>query len=81
MAEIYNRNYGDNGYIDFSKLWEYMEKKGVNKQYLINNGLHKATIYKLVANENMTCEVIAKLCYILKCQPKNIMDYIPPSED
>ena len=24
-------NYGENGYIDFSKLWDIMEKKELNK--------------------------------------------------
>lgn len=70
-----NRNYGEYGYIDFSKLWKYMEKKKVNKQYLLNNGLNKGSLYKLVNNENVTCEVIAKLCYILDTQPKNILEY------
>ena len=29
-------NYGENGYIDFSKLWELLEKKELNKQWLKN---------------------------------------------
>lgn len=70
-----NRAYRKYGYIDFSKLWEYMDKHGVKKQYLIDNGIHKTSLYKLVNNENVTCEVIAKLCYILHTQPKNIMEY------
>lgn len=74
-----NRNYKEYGYIDFSKLWEVMKRKGHNKQYLLNNGIHKTTLYKLVNNKNVTCEVIAKLCYILTTQPKNIMEYKPPA--
>ena len=68
-------NYGEKGYIDFSKLWELLKKKNKNKQYLINKGIHRATIYKLVNNKNVTCEVIANLCYILNCQPAQIMEY------
>lgn len=70
-----NREYKKYGYIDFSKLWTLLEKKKLNKQYLINNGIHKTTLYKLVNNENVTCEVIAKLCYILDTQPRNILEY------
>lgn len=73
-----NRKYKEYGYIDFSKLWEVMKRKGHKKQYLLNNGIHKTTLYKLANNENVTCEVIAKLCYILNTQPKNIMEYIYP---
>lgn len=76
-----NRKYKEYGYIDFSKLWTLLQKKKLNRQYLINHGIHKTTLYKLVSNENVTCEVIAKLCYILDTQPKNIMEYIPVSEE
>lgn len=27
-------NYGDNGRIDFSRLWQIMDKKELNKQWL-----------------------------------------------
>lgn len=70
-------NYGDNGYIDFSKLWEMMEKKKIKKEFLRKNGVHANTVSKLVKNENVTCEVIATLCALLKCQPGQIMKYVP----
>lgn len=68
-------HYGENGIIDFSKFWQLMEKKNKNKQWLINNGIHRATVYKLVNNENVTCEVICNLCKLLNCQPGQIMEY------
>lgn len=73
-------NYGNNGYIDFSRLWDVMEKRKVNKQWLKNNGVHSNTVAKLVKNDNVTTEVICHLCYLLKCQPKDIMTYVPVSE-
>lgn len=75
-----NREYKKYGYIDFSKLWVMLKKKKLNKQYLLNNGIHKTSLYKLVNNENVTCEVIAKLCYILDTQPGKFMEYIPVPE-
>lgn len=68
-------NYGDNGYINFSKLWELMEKKNVNKQWLKKNGIHSNTVAKLTKNGNVTCEVICNLCRLLECQPGDIMEY------
>lgn len=68
-------NYGENGYIDFAKFWGLMNKKGKNKQWLINNNIHRNTVYKLVNNENVTCEVICNLCRLLECQPGDIMSY------
>ena len=58
-----------------------MEKKKKNKQWLINNGIHRNTVYKLVNNENVTCEVICNLCYLLNCQPKDIMEYRAPIKE
>lgn len=69
------------GKMDFSKLWQTMERKKVNKQYLLNNGLNKTTIYKLVRNDTITTETICKLCYLLNCKPGNIMEYMPPLEE
>ena len=73
-------NYGNNGYIDFSKLWEVMEKKKYNKEFLRKNGIHANTVQKLVKNQNVTCEVIATLCALLKCQPGQIMRYVPATD-
>ena len=47
-------NYGDNGYINFSRLWELMERKNVNKQWLRDNGIHSNTVAKLTKNGNVT---------------------------
>lgn len=73
-------NYGQNGVISFSKFWKLMDKKKKNKQWLINNGIHRNTVYKLVNNENVTCEVICNLCSLLDCQPGDIMEYKKPLE-
>ena len=69
--------YGENGYLDFAKLWKLLEKKNLKQQYLINNGIHRNTVYKLKNNDNITSEVICNLCKLLNCQPKDILEYIP----
>lgn len=72
--------YGKHGYIDFRKLWILLETKEKNKQWLRNNGLHANTVSKLVKNENVTCEVISHLCYLLECNPEDILEYVPDTE-
>lgn len=67
--------YGYYGYIDFCRLWDLLSRKGYNKQWLKNNGIHSNTVAKLAKNENVTCEVITKICYLLNCQPWEIMEY------
>ena len=73
--------YGENGYLDFDKLWKLLEKKNLKQQYLINNGIHRNTVYKLKNNDNITSEVICNLCKLLNCQPKDILEYIPNKKD
>ena len=67
--------YGYNGYMDFSRLWDVLERKGHNKQWLKNNGIHSNTIQKLTNNGNVTCEVLSNICRLLDCQPWEIMEY------
>ena len=74
-------NYGQNGYIDFTRLWELVDKKNLNKQWLKNNGIHSNTVAKLTKNENVTCDVICNLCKLLDCQPGQIMEYKQKQED
>ena len=68
--------YGEHGYLCYDKLWIMLEKRQRNKQWLKNNGIHPSTIVKLTHNENIRGEVIAELCFLLNCQPKDIMEYV-----
>lgn len=70
--------YGDNGIIDFKNLWVTLEKKGKNKNFLRENGIHSNTIQKLVKNENVTCDVLARLCSLLGCDLSDICTYKKP---
>lgn len=63
------------GKIEFSGLWDIMEKKGLNKQWLRNHGIYPNTVVKLKQNGNVTCDVIGKLCNLLDCQPGDLMEY------
>ena len=77
MAERQKEFYG---VVSFLPLFILMKKKNIRQQFLIDNGVHRATCYKLKRNENVNCEVIAHLCNLLKCQPKDIMKYCETKE-
>lgn len=70
----------EHGKISFTKFWTLLERKHLNKQFLINNGIHRATIYKIARDETINTDTIARLCFLLKCKPQQILDYIPPEE-
>ena len=81
MPEKINKKpYGSNGYISFEKLFTVLKKKGLNKQYLRDNGIHSNTVLKLANNENVTCEVICNLCALLNVKASQIMEYKQSAE-
>lgn len=69
------------GKIEFSGLWNILEKKGLNKQWLRNHGIYPNTVAKLTQNGNVTCDVICKLCNLLDCQPGDLMEYKKEDEN
>lgn len=67
--------YGTHGRIDFTRLWEYLKIRGYNKQWLKDRHIHSNTIAKMVKNENVSCDVLCRLCDILNCRLDEIAEY------
>ncbi len=64
--------------IQFDRLWETMEKKGVTTYKLREQcGIDSKTIRRLKANENIETKTLAKLCAALDCKLEDIAEYIP----
>ena len=64
-----------------SQTTQERKKKGLKKQFLVENGFSPTTINKLVHNENVNCEILTRLCYLLNTDIKNIMEYKKPLEN
>ena len=67
--------------VSYNKLWKLlidrnMEKKELGKAAGISNSL----IAKLGKNENVTVEVLVKICTALNCQIDDIMELIPDAQ-
>ena len=61
----------------YNKLWKLLIDKSMNKTQLREAiGIGTATLAKLSANENVSLDVIEKLCKLLACQPGDIMEFI-----
>lgn len=59
-------------------LFWLMKKKGIGKLRLRDSGLSGCTIAKLSKDGSVIdSRTIEKLCKYLKCQPNDIMSYIP----
>lgn len=64
--------------ISFRKLALVLEKKGKKWQYLRDCGISPGIVAKMKEGTGHTdTRTIQKVCEILKCQPGQIMEYIP----
>lgn len=69
------------GSISYRKLFEVMEEKGIKKKDLREKyNMSPTIVNRLKNNSNVAIDTIMYLCEILKCQPGDILEYIPEEE-
>ena len=62
--------------IDFSPLWETMQKRKMTQYQLLKSGIDNKTLDTLKKNKNVTLVTLEKLCRILDCTPNDIVRFI-----
>ena len=61
--------------ISYNKLWKLLIDKGMNKRDLQKaSGVSAASIAKLGKGENITTDVLLKICKVLECDVTDIME-------
>lgn len=71
-------------HISYNKLWKLLIDKNMNKQDLREaSGISSASVAKLGKGENITTEVLLRICTALHCDIADIMEVVEdtPSED
>ncbi len=64
--------------MSYNKLWKLLIDKGMKKSDLRKNaGISSSSLAKLTKGENVTTEVLVKICSELKCDVADIMEFIP----
>ena len=64
--------------ISYNKLWKLLIDKNLNKKELIKlSGVSSSSIAKMTKGQNVTTDVLCKICKVLNCDFKDIMEYIP----
>ncbi|MHB9010482.1 MAG: helix-turn-helix domain-containing protein [Carboxydocellales bacterium] len=64
-------------------LGEYLEKKGISKNKIADSAnLQRSQLIAYCRNEvqRPDLSVLARICYVLKCEVSEIIRYTPPSE-
>ncbi len=68
--------------ISYNKLWKMLIDKNMNKQDLKElSGVSAASIAKLGKGENITTDVLLKICESLDCKLEDIMETIKSEEN
>lgn len=63
--------------ICYKKLWKLLIDKELQKKDLrIAAGLSTNVIAKLGKNENVSTEVLGKICKVLQCEITDIMEFV-----
>ena len=68
--------------VNYNKLWKLLIDKGMSKTQLREQtGVTTNTIAKMGKNENVSTEVICKICKALNCQITDIMELVEEDEE
>ena len=62
--------------IDFSPLWETMERKKISQYQLLKRGIDRKTLDSFRKNRNVTLLTIEKVAKILDCEIQDIVNFI-----
>ena len=63
--------------VSYNKLWKLLIDKSMNKKDLMEvTGISSSSIAKLTKGQNVTTDVLCKICEVLDCDFKDIMEYI-----
>ena len=58
-----------------------MDKRGLKKYWLRQNGINPKVVNALKNNANVNMSTINQLCKLFDCQPGEILEYIPDTAD
>ena len=64
----------------YKKLWKMLiDKDMIKKDLRLQTGLSTSTMSKLSKDENVSMDIIEKICTVLNCDVGDIMEFVPDS--
>ena len=61
--------------LDYTPLWETMEKKHISQYRLLQSGIDNKTLDALKKGNNITLLTLEKICKILDCTPNDVVRF------
>ena len=61
--------------LDYSPMWETMERKGISQYRLLKEGIDNKTLDSIKKGSNITLLTLEKICMILDCTPNEVIRF------
>ncbi|RHI25785.1 XRE family transcriptional regulator [Agathobacter rectalis] len=66
--------------IEYTRLFNKLKSENIKqKDFKEQANINSNTLNKLLHNENVTLEIICRICDYFQCMPDEIMEFIPDS--
>ena len=62
--------------LDYSPLWETMQRKGISQYSFLKAGIDNKTLDSIKKGRNITLLTLEKICDILDCTPNEVVRFI-----
>ena len=62
--------------LDYTPLWETMQRKGISQYSLLKGGIDNKTLDSLKKGNNITLLTLEKICAILDCTPNEVVRFV-----
>lgn len=67
--------------IEYTRLFDKLKSENIKqKDFKEQANINSSTLNKLLHNENVTLEIICRICDYFQCMPDEIMEFIPDSD-
>ena len=67
--------------VSYKKLWKLLIDRDMKKDLAAAADISNYTISKMSKGENVTVEILGKICQALDCKIDDIMEFITDKED
>lgn len=62
--------------LDFSPMWDTMQRKGISQYSLLKAGIDNKTLDSIKKGKNLTLLTLEKICEILDCTPNEVVRFV-----
>ena len=62
--------------LDYSPMWQTMQRKGISQYSLLKAGVDNKTLDSIKKGKNITLLTLEKICTILNCTPNEVVQFV-----